>query len=85
MALAFAEPMYAVNWKLQSCQSLCSPLKLGALPMLRVSTSGAMPAVFFGSVVAARASTSAFSVSNNLLCMDSIAFIICLIWSSILL
>ena len=41
LCLGFADSMYAVNWNDHSCQSLCSPANVGALPTERVSTSGA--------------------------------------------
>ena len=34
----FADPMYAVNWKDHSGHSLCSPVNIGASPIVRVST-----------------------------------------------
>ena len=40
--LGFADPMYSVNWNDHSDQSLCSPRNVGALPIVRVSTSGAV-------------------------------------------
>ena len=40
--LGFADPMYAVKWNDHSGQSLCSPVNIGALPIVRVSTSGAV-------------------------------------------
>ena len=38
--LGFADPIYAVNWNDHSGQSLFSPMNVGALPIVRMSTKG---------------------------------------------
>ena len=42
--LGFADPKIAVHWNDYSGQSLCPPVVIGALPIVRVSTSGAVAA-----------------------------------------
>ena len=56
----FADPMYAVNWNDHSGQSLCSPVNVGAMPIVRVSTSGAVP--FGTAATCCRVSIKAHSV-----------------------
>ena len=38
--LGFADPMYATTWNDHSRQSLCTPVNVGAVPKVLVSTSG---------------------------------------------
>ena len=44
IVLGLADHMYAVIWHDHSGQSLCSPVNIGAMPIVRVSTSGAVVA-----------------------------------------
>ena len=61
--LGFADPRYAVKRNDHSGQSLCSPVNVGALPMVLVSTRGA--ATLGTAATCCRVSIRAFSVCTR--------------------
>ena len=61
--LGFADTRYAVKWNDHSGQSLCSPVNVGALPMVLVSTRGA--ATFGTAATCFRVSIRALSVCTR--------------------